>query len=160
MGKASEEETLKSAMCPTADANAFRSDRHAIFKMSRSIPGWCCSSVGQVVIGRGVQSPGSVPVIRQAGSASRQGMSDKALKNTQVYNWPDRLQGPNAAIVSHNSRGPCPNTIQKKKPELVMSPGFSVIRILEAYCTDRLIGVRSSITPSQPSTSRLPIGCL
>jgi hypothetical protein len=58
LGKASEEETLKSAMCHTTDLKAFRSDRDAVFKMSYSIPGWCCSCVGQVVIGRVIQESG------------------------------------------------------------------------------------------------------
>jgi hypothetical protein len=58
LGKASEEETLKSAMCHTTDENAFRSDRNATGKMSWSIPSWCCSSVGQVVIGRVVRESG------------------------------------------------------------------------------------------------------
>ena len=37
-------------MCETTDEDSVRSDRNAIFKMSYSIPGRCCSCIGQVVI--------------------------------------------------------------------------------------------------------------
>ena len=83
--------------------------------------------------------------------------SEDRTKASQLFSamrWPRFSSGAHAAFVAHSSMRSQSNALEKKKPELLISPGFSFTRSVSQWQTQRSLIISYSISAvNQPSAN-------